>query len=108
MARNVQLQNKDEINVYPKTYAKNVYFNDGKTLEDKITELLNGENIIFEPYQLQPTSRYSLGGMIVGSGLEVDEKGVVSVKDKSVGVYSCLPMMNNATTKTNIYTYAEV
>ena len=86
MAKNVQLQNVNEVNVYPKTFAKNVYFNDGKTLEDKIFDLLHGENIIFEPYQLPDATRFTKGGVIVGNGLNI-ENGVLSVnKDSPQGI----------------------
>ena len=108
MAKNVQLQNVNEVNVYPKTYAKNVYFNDGKTLEDKIFELLHGENIIFEPYQLRSAKRYSLGGVIIGNGLSVDENGVVNVEGSNVGTYPYTQSKRSIDLTININSYSEV
>ena len=108
MAKNVQLQSVNEVNVYPKTYAKNVYFNDGKTLEDKIFELLHGENIIFEPYQLRPANRYSLGGVIIGKGLSVDENGVVNVEGSNVGAYPYTQSKRNIDVTINVNSYSEV
>ena len=85
MARNVQLKNKNGIQCFPITYAKNVIMSDGRTLEDAINSLANGENIVFEPYQLQGATRYSMGGVIVGKGLKIDNNSVLSVDSNETG-----------------------
>ena len=88
MARNCQLTDKNGLQVFPRTYAKNVIMSNGKSLEDMIYEILKGSHIVFEPYQLQGATRYSLGGVIVGKGLEIDENNVLSVSDiDSIGAY---------------------
>ena len=92
MARNVQLQTKDGLNIYPKTFATNIYMSDGRTLEDMLHDILNGKNIVFEPYQLPISTKYSLGGVIVGNGLEIDKNGVLSCIEKGTGVYGIIDM----------------
>lgn len=110
MARNCQLKNLNGINVYPKTYAKNVYLNNGKTLEDMLDEILNGNYIVFEPYQPKLATRYSSGEVIIGKGLSVDENGVISVSNNSVnGVFDLTDIYENKNAKKiNISDYMEV
>ena len=109
MAKNVQLKNKNGIQCFPRTYAKNVIMSDGRTLEDAINSLANGDNIVFEPYQLQGATRYSLGGVIVGKGLKIDENSVLSVEGNETGFYNFKDKPHKVyVTKQNIYNYEEV
>ena len=108
MARNVQLKNKNGIQCFPRTYAKNVIMSDGRTLEDAINSLANGDNIVFEPYQLQGATRYSLGGVIVGKGLKIDENSVLSVETNETGVFDYSDTVTGLFKQTEIKEYSEV
>ena len=110
MARNCQLKNIDNLKVYPVTLAKNVYLSNGKTLEDMLTEIINGNFVAYEPFTPNIATKYSLGEVIVGNGLSIDSNGVLSVNNNSVnGVFSLNEIYKNSNKKNiNIYSYSEV
>ena len=81
---------------------------DGRTLEDAINSLANGDNIVFEPYQLQGATRYSLGGVIVGKGLKIDKNSVLSVETNETGVFDYSDTVTGLFKQTEIKEYSEV
>ena len=53
-------------------------------LSDRIKELEDNPNTVVETYQLPKATESSLGGVIIGGGLSVDEDGNVSISDKAI------------------------
>ena len=109
MGKNVQLKNVNGIQCFPRTLAKNIIMSDGTTLEDYLYDLVNGEHIVFEPYHLPEATRYSLGGVKVGSGLRIDGNGVLSteLQGSTMQSYDMDIINSMLINETNVYDYSE-
>ena len=59
--------------------------------------IANQDGLVVSPYTLPPATTSTLGGVIVGDGLEVESNGTLSVLDFQVLEFDLTPQVNGVT-----------